>query len=65
MTCCDDDLEYIIDKIVTCCDDDLEYIIDKKVNLLQYMGYKIFRVTSNSPTATYEMFNKDLRVEDL
>lgn len=51
--------------IVTCCDDDLKYIIDKKVNLLQYMEYKIFQVTSNSPTATYEMFNKDLSVEDL
>lgn len=42
--------------IVTCCDNDLNYIIDKKVNLLQYIEYKIFQITSNSPTATFEMF---------
>ncbi len=51
--------------IVTCCDDDLKYIIDKKVNLLQYLEFKIFQVTSNSPAATFEMFNKDSGVEDL
>ncbi len=51
--------------IVTCCDDDLKYMIDKKVNLLQYIEYKIFQVTSNSPTATFEMFSKDSGVEDL
>ncbi|MDE5781493.1 MAG: hypothetical protein K2I03_08455 [Lachnospiraceae bacterium] len=44
--------------IVTCCDDDLDYIIDKRVNLLQYIEYKIFQITSNSPTATFEMFCK-------
>lgn len=45
--------------IITCSDDDLEYIIDKKVNLLQYLEYKIMQITCNSPTATYEMFMKD------
>lgn len=45
--------------IITCCDDDLEYIIDKRVNLLEYLEYKIFQITSNSPTATYEMFMKN------
>lgn len=44
--------------IVTCCDDDLDYIIDKKVNLLQYIEFKIFQITSNSSTSTFEMFNK-------
>lgn len=44
--------------IVTCCDDDLDYIIDKEVNLLQYVEFKIFQITSNSPTSTFEMFNK-------
>lgn len=42
--------------IVTCYDKDLEYIIDKKVNLLQYIEYKIFRITNNSPDSTFEMF---------
>ena len=42
--------------IITCCDDDLEYIIDKKVNLLEYLEYKIFQITSGSLSATYEMF---------
>lgn len=42
--------------IVTCYDKDLEYIIDKKVNLLQYIEFKIFQITSNSPNSTYEMF---------
>lgn len=44
--------------IVTCCDKDLNYIIDKEVNLLQYIEFKIFQITSNSPTSTFEMFNK-------
>lgn len=44
--------------IVTCCDDDLDYIIDKKVNLLQYIEFKIFQITSNSPTSKFEMFCK-------
>ena len=44
--------------IVTCCDNDLNYIIDKRVNLLQYIEYKIFQITSNSPTSTFEMFCK-------
>lgn len=42
--------------IITCSDIDLEYIINKKVNLLQYLEFKIFQVTSNSPKSTFEMF---------
>ena len=42
--------------IITCSDIDLRYLIDNKVNLLQYLEYKIFQITSNAPTATYEMF---------
>ena len=45
--------------IITCCDDDLNYIIDKKVNLLQYIEFKIFQITSNSPSSTFEMFIKN------
>ena len=45
--------------IITCSDDDLEYLIDKRVNLLEYMEYKILQVTANTPNATYEMFVKD------
>ena len=44
--------------IVTCCDNDLNYIIDKEVNLLQYIEFKIFQITSNSPNSTFEMFCK-------
>jgi hypothetical protein len=44
--------------VITCCDDDLDFLIDKKVNLLKYLEYKIFSVTTNSVTATYEMFEK-------
>lgn len=42
--------------IITCSDTDLTYLIDKKVNLLKYLEYKIFQVTANSPSSTFEMF---------
>lgn len=42
--------------IITCSDDDLKYIIDKRVNLLEYLDFKIFQITSNSPKSTFEMF---------
>ena len=42
--------------LVTCSDKDLDYIINKRVNLLQYIEFKIFQVTNNSPTSTFEMF---------
>lgn len=42
--------------VITCCDKDLEYIIDKRVNLLKYLEFKIFQVTSNAPKSTYESF---------
>ena len=42
--------------IITCSDDDLEYIIDKRVNLLRYLEFKIFQITSNSPQSTFEIF---------
>lgn len=44
--------------IFTCSDDDLNYIIDKKVNLLTYISFKIFQITSNSPTSTFEKFSE-------
>lgn len=43
--------------VITCYDKDLEYIIDKRVNLLQYLEFKIFQITNNSPKSTYEMFS--------
>lgn len=49
--------------IITCCDNDLEYIIDKQVNLLKYLEFKVFQITANSPKATYEMFCTELRQE--
>lgn len=42
--------------VITFSDKDLEQIIDNKVNLLEYLEYKIFQVTANSPSSTYEMF---------
>lgn len=42
--------------VITCSDKDLDYLINKKVNLLKYMEFKIFQVTSNSPKSRYEDF---------
>ena len=42
--------------IITFSDDDMKKLIDDKVNLLEYLEYKIFQVTANSPDSTYEMF---------
>lgn len=42
--------------IVTCSDADLTYLIKGRVNLLQYLEYKIFQITASAPNATYEMF---------
>ncbi len=42
--------------IITLSDDDLKKIIDDHVNLLLFLQYKIFQVTSNSPNAQYEYF---------
>ena len=44
--------------ILTFSDDDWNCLIDNKVNLLAYLEYKIFQITSNSPDASYEMFIK-------
>ncbi|MDD3278647.1 MAG: hypothetical protein PHG16_07150 [Lachnospiraceae bacterium] len=44
--------------IITCCDKDLDYLIDKRVNLLCYLEYKIFQITANASSVTYEMFMK-------
>ena len=49
--------------IITFSDEDLKEIIDNRVNLLQYIEYKILRVTSNSKTCTYEMFLKTHKEE--
>lgn len=46
-------------RIIICFDDsDLEYLIDKRVNLLQYLEFKKFQVTTNSPTSTWEKFKQ-------
>lgn len=37
-------------------DKDLEAIIDKRINLLEYLDYKILEMTTNARNATYEMF---------
>ncbi len=42
--------------IITLSDDDLKLIIDDRVNLLEYLEFKIFQVTSNSPNSKFEMF---------
>lgn len=44
--------------IITCSDNDLKYIIDDRVNLLKYLEFKIFQVTSNSPNSKFEMFHE-------
>lgn len=43
--------------ILTFSDNDLKYLIDDRVNLLQYLEFKIFQVTSNSPDSKFEMFS--------
>lgn len=42
--------------IITCSDVDLNYLIEKRINLLRYLEFKIFQITSNSPNSTFEMF---------
>lgn len=42
--------------IITCSNDDLKRLIDDKINLLEYLEYKILQVTANCPNATFEMF---------
>lgn len=43
--------------IITCSDKDLEYLIDRKENLLRYLAFKVFQVTANAFSSTYEMFD--------
>ena len=44
-------------EIVICMhDDDLKYILDKRVNLLEYLNFKIFQVVNNSYNTTWENF---------
>lgn len=40
-------------------DIDLEMLIDKRVNLLDYLSFKMDALTMNAKNATYEMFNND------
>ncbi|MEE1257999.1 MAG: hypothetical protein UHN47_16030 [Lachnospiraceae bacterium] len=42
--------------IVTFSDKDLDKLINDKVNLLKYLEFKIFQITSGSSSSTYEMF---------
>ena len=44
--------------VITCCDEDLAYILDKRVNLLEYVEFKIFQVTANASNAKYEAFKE-------
>lgn len=47
-------------EIVICMDDtDLDYLIDKRVNLLEYLNYKISKFTSNAKNMTWEMFTEE------
>ena len=44
-------------EIVICMhDEDLKYILDKRVNLLEYLNFKIFQVVNNSYNTTWENF---------
>lgn len=44
-------------EIVICMDDiDLGYIIDKKVNLLEYLNFKICKLTTDSNNMSWEQF---------
>jgi hypothetical protein len=45
--------------IITFSNNDLKYLVDKRVNLLEYLEFKIFQVTNDSPNAVYEMFEKN------
>lgn len=40
-------------------DSDLKYLIDDRINLLEYLDFKIFTITANSRTATWEQFNRE------
>ncbi len=42
--------------IITCSDNDLRYIIDRRVNLLEYIEFKVFQVTSGSPNSNFDVF---------
>lgn len=44
--------------ILTFSDTDLNYLIDEKVNLLEYLEYKIFQVTSDSKNTTFKAVSK-------
>lgn len=44
--------------IITMCDDDLSMILDKRVNLLEYLEFKIDQVTLGSFDSTYSEFIK-------
>lgn len=45
--------------VITCCDEDLAYIIERRVDLLKYLEYKLLQVTTGSRSATFEMFCKN------
>lgn len=40
-------------------DNDLSALIDKRVNLLEYLGYKMDILTMNAQNATFEMFKRN------
>lgn len=50
--------------IITCCDIDLDYIIDKRVNLLEYLHFKVMQITANTPKSTFEMFQGNVEFSE-
>ena len=44
--------------MISISDDDLNAIIDDEVNLLDYLDYKVFELTTNARNSTYDMFKK-------
>ena len=41
--------------LITMSDEDLRYIIDDKVNLLDYLNFKIMQITAGTPNSHYNM----------
>ena len=40
------------------------YIIDKRVNLLEYLHFKIMQITANTPKSTFEMFQGNVEFSE-
>lgn len=42
--------------LISMDDSDLEYLIEQRVNLLEYLDFKVMKMTMKSPTMTWESF---------